>query len=133
MSTKKKLAAVGCSLILAVGLGVITAAPAQAVSYIWICNNPSSDAWILAYRTSSPFTEAQIGPGDCTQFNDNGGDAKVDTELINDGHDIKKYRRSKDFGPWTSWVCNGTQHASDPYSGAYVYTDYWVSEFSTSC
>ena len=129
----KKLVAAACSLIIAVVAAIALPTPAHAVTYIGICNNPSSDASIQAYRTQSPFTEAVIAPGNCVTFNDTGGYAKVDTELIGDGVDIEKYRRQKNGGTWESWNCNGTQHASDPYSGSQNYTTYWVSEFVSPC
>jgi hypothetical protein len=121
----KRLVTVACSLVVAVGAGFITAAPAQATSYITICNSSMSDDNIHAYRTQSPFTEATIGQGNCVQFNDTGGYAKVDVDLPGEG-DIHKYRRAKNTDPWESWICHDND-ASDPYSGSGTRTLYWTS------
>ena len=107
-------------------------APVAAQAYatqIFICNSGNSDDWIQAYRTSSPFQEWLIGPGQCSAVNDAGGDARVDVDPSGGSADIDSWEKRHNPDPYGPCYA-GENGASNPYSGNEATTTYQTSKYA---
>lgn len=119
----KRLLLLLAATLLAAAFAVAPATTASAASNIQICNHASSVDDILAYRTSSPFQEAQINQGSCAWINDDGGAVRVDVDLGGHEGDVDSWYKKKNSEPYTACV-NNEDGSSDPYSGAGTKTTY---------
>lgn len=116
MSIKKRLAAFGCSVGLAVASLAFFAGPAEAAS-ITICNSGTSVNWIKAYNNSVR-KEYFIGPDSCTAVDNAGGNARVNVDPEHRGVDVQSWdKKNAPLGSGTYPGCyNNEDSASNPYN-----------------
>lgn len=103
-------------LLAVLGLTVASAQPAHAET-ISICNHSKSVDSIHAYRISSPWREANIGPGSCASINNDGGAVRVDVDIAGSGGDVDSWYKWRNSEPPTACV-NNEDGASNPHNGA---------------
>lgn len=103
-------------LLVAAGIMVAQTQPAHAET-ISICNHSASVDSIHAYRISSPWREANIGPGSCASINNDGGAVRVDVDLGGSGGDVDSWYKKRNSEPYTACV-NNEDGSSDPYNNA---------------
>jgi len=100
----KKMAAMSAAVLGLAG-GVVALEnpePAHAARALGICNHPSSDDNIIAYRIEPPFQEWSIGAGHCASTNNDGGAIRVDMDPAGGRADIDSWKHRYLGGNWFS-------------------------------
>jgi hypothetical protein len=126
----KRVAAV--TLTAAASIAALSAAPAQAASYITVCNATHSEGEIRAYNNSVGYSKT-LYPGQCSStVRDDGGNARVDVDPAGGWIDVDSWTKRKIGGTWPNECFEAENHASDPYSlsSSPYGTDYWVFQYN---
>lgn len=125
---KKALAA---GALLGVPLAAI-ATPAQAASYITVCNATNSEGEVRAFNTSVGYSKT-LYPGDCSSsVRDDGGNARVDVDPPGGWIDVDSWTKRKLGEGWNYPCYESENHAADPFSitASPAGTTYWVFQYN---
>jgi hypothetical protein len=124
---RAKIAA--ASLIAAAALVPLSTLPAQAATYITVCNATYSYERIRAYNNDVGYSKT-LYPGQCSSsVRDDNGHARVDVDPAGNV-DVDSWTKRHIGDPWTSLCYPGEKHDQDPYSGSGAGTSIW--NFQTS-